>query len=73
VHANLSLLSLRAALLNRDARTAVGLNLGCDLGDLVATLLEWRDGELSDGATVASVALQSASLATWATVLGAER
>jgi hypothetical protein len=73
VHTNLSLLTLRSALLNRDTRIAAGLNLGCDLGDLIATLLEWRDGELSGGATVASVALQSASMATWTTVLRAER
>src|SRR4051794_27693676 len=73
VHTNLSLLTLRSALLNRDTRIALGLNLGCDLGDLIATLLEWRDGELSGGATMASVALQSSSMATWTTVLRAAR
>jgi hypothetical protein len=73
VHTNLSLLTLRSAMLNRDKRLALGLNLGCDLGDLVATLLERRDGELTTGATAASVALQSASMATWITVLRAER
>jgi len=72
VHTNLSLLTLRSAFLNRDRRIALGLNLGCDLGDLIATLLEWRDGELSGGATAASVALQSASMATWTAVLRAE-
>ena len=73
VHTNVSLLSLRAAFLNRDARMASALNVGCDLGDAIATLLEWRRGELGGGATVASVALQSASIATWTTVLRAER
>jgi hypothetical protein len=73
VHTNLSLLTLRAALLNRDTRVALGLNIACDLGDLIATLLERRDGDLSRGETLASVALQSASMATWTTVLRAER
>jgi hypothetical protein len=73
VHTNLSLVTLRAAFLNRDTRIALGLNLGCDFGDLIATLLEWRDGDLSAAAAVASVALQSASMATWTTVLRAER
>ena len=71
-HVNLSLLSLRAALLGRDRRLAIGLNLGFDLGDLAATLLERRDGELSGGETAASVALQSASMATWLAVLASE-
>ena len=68
-HVNLSLLSLRAALLERDVRTATALNLGFDFADLTATLLEWRDGELGDGATMASALLQSASMATWVSVL----
>ena len=46
VHTNVSLFSLRAAVLNRDVRLALALNIGCDLGDLIATLLEWRDGDL---------------------------
>lgn len=73
VHVNLSLLTLRAAFLERDARVALGLNIGCDLGDLIATLLERRNGDLGRGETVASVALQCAGMATWATVLRAER
>jgi hypothetical protein len=73
VHVNVSLLSLIAAARNRDIRIAAGLNIGCDLGDLIATLLERRDGGLSAGETIASVALQSASLAAWTTVLRAQR
>ena len=69
VHTNLSLLTLRAAFLNRNTRVALGLNIACDFGDLIATLLERRDGDLSRGETLASVALQSASMATFATVL----
>lgn len=63
--------TVRSTFLSRDTRIALGLNLGCDLGDLIATLLGWRGGELSRGATLASVALQSASMATWTTVLRA--
>ena len=73
VHTNLALLTLRAALLHRDARLALGLNIACDFGDLIATLLERRDGHLSRGETVASVALQSASMATWSAVLRTDR
>ena len=73
VHTNLALLTLRSALSNRDTRIAIGLNLGCDLGDLIATLLERRDGELNRSYALASVALQSASMATWVTALRAER
>ena len=71
VHTNVALVSLRAAVLDGDSRAAVQLNLGCDFGDLVATLLEWRKGELGGGSAAASVALQSASLATWSAVLRA--
>jgi hypothetical protein len=72
VHINVSLLSLRAAIGSRDTRLAGALNLGCDLGDLLATVLEWREGELTAGPAMASVALQSASVATWTMVLRAE-
>jgi hypothetical protein len=69
VHTNVALLSLYAAARDDDRRTAAGLNVGCDLGDLLATLLEWRTGELTHGPAVASVALQAASMATWGAVL----
>lgn len=73
VHTNLSLLTLRAAFLNRDTRVALGLNIACDFGDLVATLLERRDGDLGRGEVLASVVLQSAGMATWTTVLRAKQ
>jgi predicted outer membrane lipoprotein len=69
VHTNLSLLTLDAALSNRNTRVALGLNLACDFGDLVATLLEWRDGDLRRGEVLASVALQSVSMAAFGSVL----
>jgi hypothetical protein len=69
VHTNLSLLSLRAAVLDRDVRLALGLNIGCDLGDLIATFLEWRDGDLPGAAAVGSTVVQSAGIATWSSVL----
>jgi hypothetical protein len=69
VHTNLSLLSLRAALVDRDLRLALGLNIGCDLGDLIATFLEWHDGDLPAAAAVGSTVVQSAGVATWSTVL----
>ncbi len=69
VHINLSLLTLRAAFFNRNTRVALGLNIACDFGDLIATLLERRDGNLRRVEALASVALQSASMATFASVL----
>ena len=73
VHANLSLFTLRAALLGRDQRAALGLNIACDFGDLVATLLERRDGDLGRVEVLASVALQSSSMATSTAILHASR
>ena len=73
VHTNLSLLTLRAAIQNRDTRIALGLNLGCDFGDLVATLLEWREGELPGSLAGASAVLQAAGMATWSALLASER
>jgi hypothetical protein len=69
VHSNLSLFTLRAALQNRNQRLVLGLNLGCDLGDLIATLVEWRTGDLPPAAAVGSVVLQSAGIATWGALL----
>jgi hypothetical protein len=69
VHTNVSLLTLRSALVDRDVPLALGLNIGCDLGDLVATFLEWRDGELPSAAAVGSTVVQSAGIAAWSTAL----
>jgi hypothetical protein len=69
VHVNVALLTLRAAAQDRDTRTALGLNLGCDLGDLIATVLTWRDGDLPRGAVVGSAVVQSAGMATWGSLL----
>lgn len=69
VHVNVALMSLRAALGDGDRRAAAQLNLGCDLGDFTATMLESRFGELEPAHTAASVALQTASLAAWTAVL----
>lgn len=69
VHVNLSLLTLGAALRNRNTRVALGPNLACDFGDLVATLLERRDGDLARGEALASVALQTTSMAAFGSVL----
>ncbi|MFL5907776.1 MAG: hypothetical protein ACJ75Z_09305 [Solirubrobacterales bacterium] len=69
VHTNVSLLTLKAALQRRDEKVALALNLGCDLGDLIATLLERRNGDLPDMAAVGSVAVQSTGMAIWITAL----
>ena len=73
VHANVSILSLRAAIRDEDVRLALGLNIGCDVGDLIATALEWRDQDLPAVAAVGSIVVQSAGIATWSTLLRAAR
>jgi hypothetical protein len=65
VHVNVAALTLEELLLNGDLRPALGLNIGCDVGDLIATLLEWRAGELSTGIAVGSAVVQSIGIATW--------
>jgi hypothetical protein len=72
VHVNVALLSLRAALLDRDVRLALALNTACDFGDLVATVLEWqRGGDLPMGALIGSAAVQSTGMAIWTSGLRA--
>jgi hypothetical protein len=69
VHTNVAMLTLRSALLNRDLRLVLGLNIGCDLGDLAATVLESRNGDLPAGALIGSAVVQSVGMATWTIVL----
>jgi hypothetical protein len=71
VHTNVSLLSLRAAGLDRCVRLALALNIGCDLGDLIATFLEWHNGDLPVAAVVGSAVVQSTGIATWSALLRA--
>src|SRR5436309_2973112 len=71
VHINVALLSLRAALLDRNVRMALALNVGCEFGDLVATLLEWRNGDLAIAAVARSAVVQSTGMAIWITALRA--
>jgi hypothetical protein len=69
VHVNVSLLTLRAAILERDTRLALGLNLGCDVGDLIATILEWRGGELPRAAATGSAVVQLTGMSIWGALL----
>lgn len=69
VHTNVAMLTLRAALRKRDIRLVLGLNIGCDLGDLAATVLESRSGDLPAAALIGRAVVQSVGMATWAAVL----
>jgi hypothetical protein len=69
LHTNVAVLGLRAAVTGRDARLALRINQGSDLGDLLATLLEWRRGELPVRAAVGSSFVQTAGLAVWTVAL----
>lgn len=66
VHTNISLLTLRAAVTDRDLPLLLGLNLGCEFGDLVATVLEQREGDLPSVAMVGSAIVQTLGMAVWA-------
>jgi hypothetical protein len=72
VHVNVALVTLRAAVRRRDLPTVLGLNLGCDLGDLVATGLEVRRG-LPPVAAVGSAVVQLAGMTVWSTCAALER
>ena len=69
VHANVALTTLRCAVRDRDTHLALRFNIACDLTDLLATVLEWREGELPTGGLPGSAALQSAGVATWTAAL----
>lgn len=63
------MLTLRAAIRNRNLRLLLALNLGCELSDVAATLLEWRDRGRADPVVRGSLALASVGLATWIAAL----
>ncbi len=69
LHVSIALLTLRAALRNRNTRLLLDLNVGCELSDAVATLLEWRARDRADPVVRGSLALASVGLATWTTAL----
>jgi hypothetical protein len=69
LHIAIALLTLRAAVQNRNIHLLLGLNVGCELSDIAATLLEWRDRERADRVVRGSLALASIGLATWITAL----
>ena len=68
VHTNVAALTMRAAEA-RDVRLALRLNIGCDLGDLVATLLAWRKDEVPGRVALGSTVVQCAGIASWAALL----
>ncbi len=70
LHISVALLTLRAAVQNRNTRLLLGLNVGCELTDLAATLLEWRDRNRADLTVRGSLAVASAGLLTWIAALG---
>jgi hypothetical protein len=69
LHINIALLTLRAAIRNRNTRLLLRLNVGCELSDMAATLLEWRDRDRADRVVRGSLALASIGLATWIAAL----
>jgi hypothetical protein len=71
VHVNVALATLRAAVLDRPLSGVLALNIGCDFGDLVATLLEWRRHDLPVRAVLGSSIVQSIGVATWVGALRA--
>ena len=69
LHVSIAVLTLRAAIQDRDTRLLLGLSLGCELSDMAATLLELRDRRGPDRTVLASLVLASVGLATWSAAL----
>ncbi|HEY5342405.1 MAG TPA: hypothetical protein VIJ66_01955 [Solirubrobacteraceae bacterium] len=71
LHTSIALLTLRAARRNRNTRLLLALNLGCELSDLAATLLEWRDREHADPVVLGSLVVALVGIAAWTSALRA--
>ncbi|HWY89551.1 MAG TPA: hypothetical protein VNY31_02665 [Solirubrobacteraceae bacterium] len=69
LHISIAVLTLRAAIQNRDTRLLLALSLGCELSDMTATLLELRDRGRADPTVLGSLILATVGLATWTTAL----
>lgn len=69
LHIGIAVLTLRAALQNRNTRLLLGLSLGCELSDMTATLLELRDRGRADPTVLGSLILATLGLANWSTAL----
>jgi hypothetical protein len=69
LHISIAVLTLRAAIQNRNTRLLLGLSLGCELSDMTATLLELRDRGRADPTVRGSLILATVGLATWTTAL----
>ena len=69
LHISIAVLTLQAAIQNRNTRLLLGLSLGCELTDMTATLLEIHDRDGSDPTVLGSMILATVGLATWATAL----
>jgi PPOX class probable F420-dependent enzyme len=69
LHANIAALTLHGAVRDRNTRLLLGLNLGCELSDVTATLLEWRARGRADRVLGGSLLLACAGLVTWTVAL----
>jgi len=69
LHISIAVLTLQAAIQNRNTRLLLGLSLGCELTDMTATLLEIRNRGGSDPTVLGSMILATVGLATWTTAL----
>lgn len=72
VHVNVAVATLRAAVKEANLAQMLALNIGCDAGDLLATVMERRHG-LPRIALVGSAAVQSAGMTAWAYALSRSR
>ncbi len=69
LHVSIAALTLRGAAQNRHARVLLALSVACELSDLSATLLEWRERGEADRTLIGSLALATVGLSTWTTAL----
>jgi hypothetical protein len=65
LHTSLALGTLHAALRGRDLRPFLAVSAGCETGDALCGLLEWRDRGRADAMVAGSLAISAAGLAAW--------
>ena len=73
LHSHLALQTIRSAVLDRDVRFVLVLNIGSDLADILGPTLEWRRGDLPAIAALGNAALQSILIVTWSAIFRGRR
>jgi hypothetical protein len=73
LHTHLALQTIRSAVLDRDVRFVLTLNIGSDVADFLGPTLEWRRGDLPALAALGNAALQSLLIINWSVIIRGRR